>query len=45
MAAWMGGKFGGEWIHVHVWLTTFTVHRKLLQHCFLILYTQIQNKK
>ena len=18
MAAWMGGKFGGEWIHVHV---------------------------
>ena len=31
MAAWMGGEFGGEWIHVHVWLSPFTVHLKLPQ--------------
>ena len=24
-AAWMGGEFGGEWIHVHVWLSLFTI--------------------
>ena len=33
MAAWMGGEFGGEWIHVHVWLSPFAVHLKLSQHC------------
>ena len=22
-AAWMGGDFGGEWIHVYVWLSPF----------------------
>ena len=27
--AWMGGGFGGEWIHVHVWLSPFAVHLKL----------------
>ena len=21
MAAWMGGDFGGEWVHVYVWLS------------------------
>ena len=30
VAAWMGGEFGGEGIHV--WLSPFTVHLKLLQH-------------
>ena len=30
--AWMGGEFGGEWIHVYVWLNPFTVHLKLPQH-------------
>ena len=25
--AWMGGRFGGEWIHVCVWLSPFAVHR------------------
>ena len=30
---WMGGGFGGEWIHVHVWLSPFSVHLKLSQHC------------
>ena len=28
-AAWMGGEFGGEGIHVYVWLSPFAVHRKL----------------
>ena len=30
MPAWMGGELGVEGIHV--WLTPFTVHLKLLQH-------------
>ena len=29
-AACMGGEFGGEWIHVYVWLSPFAVHLKLL---------------
>ena len=33
MAAWVVGEFGGEWIRVYVWLSPFTVHLKLLQHC------------
>ena len=33
MATWMGGGLGEEWIHVHVWLSLFTVHLKLSQHC------------
>ena len=32
-AAWMGGEFGGEWIHVYVWLSPFAVRLKLSQHC------------
>ena len=32
-AAWMGGEFGGEWIHVYVWLSLFAIHLKLSQHC------------
>ena len=44
VAAWMGGVFGGEWIHVwlglgymylvdtYVWLRPFTVHLKPSQH-------------
>ena len=43
--AWMGRDFGGEWIHVYVWLGPFAVHLKLSQHCLLIGYTPIQNKK
>ena len=31
--AWMGRGFGGEWIHVYGWLSPFTVHLKLPQHC------------
>ena len=26
VAAWMGGEFGGEWIHVYIWLNPFSVH-------------------
>ena len=26
VAAWMGGEFGGEYIHVYVWLSPFVVH-------------------
>ena len=33
MAAWTRGEFGGEWIHVHVWLSPSAVHLKLPQHC------------
>ena len=33
VAAWMGGEFGGGRIHVYVWLSPFTVHLKLSQHC------------
>ena len=45
VAAWMGGKFGRGWIHVHVWLSSFAAHLKLSQYCLLIGYTPIQNKK
>ena len=33
VAAWMEGGFGGEWIHVHGWLSPFTVHLKPSQPC------------
>ena len=29
VAAWTGGEFGEEWIHVYVWLSPFAVHLKL----------------
>ena len=29
VAAWLGGEFGGEGIHVYVWLSLFAVHLKL----------------
>ena len=45
VAVWMGGELRGEWIHVYVWLSPFAVHLKLSQHCLLISYTSIQNKK
>ena len=32
VAAWMGGQFGREWIHVYVRLSPFTVHLKLSQY-------------
>ena len=33
VAIWMGGEFGGEWIHAYVWLSPFIVHLKLSQNC------------
>ena len=33
VGAWMGGEFGGEWIHVYVWLSPCTAHLKLSQCC------------
>ena len=24
--SWMGGEFGGEWIHIYRWLSHFAVH-------------------
>ena len=33
VAAWMGGEFGGEWIHGYLWLSAFAVYLKLSQHC------------
>ena len=35
--SWMAGGFGGEWIHVFVWLGPFSVHWKLPQHCLLVI--------
>ena len=29
----LGGEFGGEWMHVYVWASPFSVHLKLSQHC------------
>ena len=33
------------WIRVYVWLSSFAVHLKSPQHCLLIGYTSIQDKK
>ena len=33
VAAWIGGEFGGGWIHVYVWLPPFAIHLTLSQHC------------
>ena len=29
----MGEGLAGEWVHVYVWLRSFTAHLKLPQHC------------
>ena len=33
VAAWMPEEFEGKWIHEYVWLSSFSVNLKLLQHC------------
>ena len=38
VAAWMEGEFGGEWMHVYVWLSGSAVHLKLLQHCESVIH-------
>ena len=35
VAAWKGGAFGEEYVHVFGWLSPFAVHLKLLQLCQL----------
>ena len=35
VAAWMGGKSGGEWMHVYVQLSPFAILLKPSQHCEL----------
>ena len=30
---WMGGRLGGEWIHVYVWLSPFAVHLLISYAC------------
>ena len=39
----MGGEFGGEWIHVliYVWLSPLAVHIKLSQHCYLAMRMKV----
>ena len=34
VATSVGGGSGGEWIHVHVWLSCFAGRLKLLQYCW-----------
>ena len=36
VAAWMGEEFGGECIHLYVWLRPFDVRLKLSQYCLLM---------
>ena len=43
--AWMGGRSGGEWIHVYGQLSPFAVHLKLPPRCLLSSYTPTQNTK
>ena len=33
VAGWMGGEFGGAWIHVYAWLSPYAAHLKLSSHC------------
>ena len=42
--AWVGGGFGGEWVHVYVWLSPFTVHLKLPQRCSLATHACMLNR-
>ena len=44
MATWMGREFGGEWIHVYVWLSPITIHLKQSQHCLLLRYPNTKQK-
>ena len=45
MAAWMGGEFGEEWIHVHLWLSPFIVSPENYHNIVNQLYPPIENKK
>ena len=47
VAAWMGGEFRAEWIHVYVWLSPSAVYPTLSQHCTVmaILWYKIKRLK
>ena len=41
-----GREFEGEWLHVFVWLSPFSVHLQLAQYCLLaIARYKIKNSK
>ena len=44
-AAWIGGEFGREWMHVYVWVSPFAVHLKLtaLLIGYLLAYSLLSN--
>ena len=44
-AAWMREEFGGEWIHVYVWLHPFAVHLKPSQHCLLLVLSLVAQSR
>ena len=44
VAAWMGGEFGGDWIHLYVWLSESLQCSTETLTTLLIGYTPIQNK-
>ena len=35
VAAWMGEEFGGEWIHVYVWLSPFCDSSETIKTLFV----------
>ena len=43
-AVWMGRGLGGKWTHGYAWLTSFDVHLKLSEHCWLAIF-QHKNTK
>ena len=45
VAAWIGGEFGAELIHLYVWLSPFVIISPEIITTLLIGYTPIQNKK
>ena len=44
MAAWLGGEFGGEWMHVYPSLSPFSCSPEIIT-TLLIHYLSVQNKK
>ena len=45
LAAWMGGDLGGKGIRECVWLSPFTAHLKLSQHCLQSTLPQYKIKR
>ena len=45
VVAWMVEGFGGEWIHIYVWLSPFAVHLKLSLSYLATLQYKIKSSK